>query len=315
MFMVAKKDKKFEKFLLNIWSSKLGVQKILDATIEVLRTVDIKKRKDIYLKDLVYAIDKEICRSDDSKSGYFEEDMVAALVADNPRFEVFSGAYKGGVRKQETVPLDYPIGLDSIVYKIFLEVEQRNISLTDSKQSYNFFKSLYDAAYNYECSNNEEFFERKANFDLRFKDLETNEVYLYEVKKKGSFGNDVRGHKLRLIRAYVSYIYNYKPEFSKVHTNFLLVEREECDKWSYFSRGEFGYILFSDFCSIHNLEFDTDWRDDVIAKKKRITYKKLKEVLKNVLKLLDSEKTSGLLGYSVKNIYKTYENVYSVKIS
>lgn len=258
-------------------------------------------------------IDTEIIVKTDksftSKAGNFYEKAIKQGFLKSERFTVLKEA-KGKNKNIINIPKHLYTFVDSCISK----VHSREINLNNLEDFQNLFFKLYEYASVAKCQSYlfEDMIEKRQDMDLGICDNITGDIYLFEIKKYGSFGADVFfEHFRKYLLTYVNYVYNNIVSFDKLHLNFLLVERED-DVFKFFIKSDidgFGWICFSDFCEYFiRLSSDLEFLNRI--KKPIINDEEVERIIKRGKFVINSY--PQLKQASFKKFKDSYLTVYNI---
>lgn len=194
--------------------------------------------------EVIVKVDKSFT----SKAGNFYEKAIKKVFSKSNAFTVLEES-KGKNKNIISIPRHLYSYVDSCISKI----HSRKVNLNNPKEYQDLFLKLYEYA---RMAKEQEYIsddmiQKCQDLDLGLKDNVTDEIYLFEIKKYGSFGADVfYEHFRKYLLTYANYVFNHRIAYNQLHINFLLIEREEDDEFKFFIRsdvGDYGWISFSDF--------------------------------------------------------------------
>lgn len=206
--------------------------------------------------EIIVKVDKSFT----SKAGNFYERAIKSVFLKSERFTVLNEA-KGKNKNVIFIPKHLYTYVDNCISKI----GSKEINLNSSDVIQELFQRIYEYAQKAkeQSYSLDDMISRKQDLDFALRDNILGDVYLFEIKKYGSFGADVfQEHFRKYLLSYANYVYNEDIAYEKVHINFLFVERV-VDDFKFFVKSDmkgYGWISFSDFCD-YFMKLSSDLRD------------------------------------------------------
>lgn len=188
-----------------------------------------------------------------AKRGIYIESMIYFICKELSNVSFLEGCTASGLQAKRSNTIRIPYLLANKIDLIRIDLMEKNRSLLNKEDIEGIFREIYDFAMSVEAQKDEDMVEWTQDLDIGVMD-NLGDVYLYEVKKKGNFGADVAmNHFMHYFYTYADYVYNKRPAFERVHTNFILVEHGEDEFYKHLIHGDYGYITFKEFCARHNI--------------------------------------------------------------
>lgn len=244
---------KIKEDCLSLWDEKNTEKQIVVASYKIKKDDKTIPLYDNFSTD----VKGSIVSSKISKQGNFLESLLYIIMDNMPNITFLDGCVG---HTKGTYKISIPKKLERNIQDICTKMRMNNNLLFDLDFLEKSLKRLYNMAKRAkrpsEQKEKELMVEFPQDLDLGFKDNNTGNVYIYEIKK-GSIG--AKGSKMedisKYLRLYVNYVYHNEISFDKLFLNMVFMEEQKflTDKEKGMPPGGRGYILFDEFIERHNI--------------------------------------------------------------
>jgi hypothetical protein len=310
--MNSKEFKRLNAKCMEEWERKVGTKDIVLAAKDVFTNPTKLYSHSNPLESVKSKYDRDVS----SRRGNYAEKVVFMVIKNDPRFKFLRECSNDEESHSKLkLHISIPASVNTLIESIIAKAssEEKFITLKDKDELRKVINLIYQKAYDALDVPESEMIHYKQDLDIGFEDIETGNVYLYEVKYTGSFGGDVAWEHLRkYLRAFADYVYKNKPARDKIHTAMLLVKRDNPDSFRYLARGENGFITFEDFCDTHNIDLTKDQINKLFLDITQIDDNEVANILDMFSTLIQEDK--DILSRNTSDFLKKFANEFSIDL-